>query len=201
MRAEDYFSSVAQDVFGDSLLALGARLTECGPLLVRYEAKNWFIELLALASDGPRYSPRVEIGPLPERGIQTVDKQVDVCRTAPVGSPLRRYNLTWRYSDPEQMREAFAKVRDEVFEPFALPYLSNPSFLTDLVIRQSVSVRKQHGAEVAAHNQSVHRAKASAALAAGDDAEYLRQMDFIAPDQQSKSERARIEYLRKRTRS
>ena len=70
MMPEEYFAPVAQAVFGPRLLALGARLTETGPLLVRYESKGWFVELLALANDGPRYSPRVEIGPLPERGCK-----------------------------------------------------------------------------------------------------------------------------------
>src|SRR6266540_2940268 len=109
MIAEEYFQPVAEEIFAETLRQLGANKIRSGPMVVRFEAGFWFVELLALPEDGPRYSPRVEIGPLPESGSMSRDKQVDVMHTVPADSPLRRYNLEWRYANPTEMREVYTR--------------------------------------------------------------------------------------------
>src|SRR5438270_7291516 len=116
MTAEEYFRPVAEEAFGDYLRSLGYVLTKSESLLLRFEKNDAFIELFALATDGPRYSPRVAIGPIPELGILTRQKQVDIMHALPEQSPLRRYNLDWRYTSPSEMKASFYRVRDEIFK-------------------------------------------------------------------------------------
>lgn len=82
--AESYFVFEIEPAFDETIKRIGGkRMPHSSPLLVRYEGENWFVECVALAEDGPRYAPRVEIGPLPELGILVRDKQVDIMHTLP----------------------------------------------------------------------------------------------------------------------
>jgi len=200
MAAEQYFQSIAEEIFSDILGQLGARRTRLLPLVVRFESGEWFVELLALAEDGPRYSPRVEIGPLPERGTLPRDKQVDILHTVPGNSPLRRYNLEWCYSDPIEMRHAYKRVRDEVFKPFALAVLLDRKRLNGLVASRSQEVQRQWEEEVAAHNDAVYRKKAQAVIAKKDFKSFLEQMRKIPEERQTKAERARVRFVEKQLR-
>ena len=56
MSAEKYFRRVANDVFSPLLKSLGARAVSNLPLLVRFETLSWFVEIMALKEDGPKYS-------------------------------------------------------------------------------------------------------------------------------------------------
>jgi hypothetical protein len=47
---------------------------------VRFQTDKWYVELLVLAREGPKFSPYVEIGPRPECGILTWQNQVDILR-------------------------------------------------------------------------------------------------------------------------
>jgi len=197
MLPEDYFAPIAQELFSHIMLRLGAEVGGVAPLSVRFEARDWFVELFALASDGPRYSPRVDIGPLPEIGLLSRDNQVDIMHTVPEGSPLRRYNLDWIYRDPAEMRNAFSRARDEIFVPYAIPLLSDQGSLKRLVAKRSREIGEQWKAEVEAHNDGVYRAKAQQAAAAEDYRGYLEHMRKIPSERLTKAERARVKYSEK----
>lgn len=197
MTAENYFQSVVEEVFAGTLRELGARKVRSTPLLVRFEEAHWFVELLALPEDGPHYSPRVEIGPLPERGVSSREKQIDVMHTVPADSPLRRYNLEWRYTNATEMREAYTRIRDEIFIPRAIPVLRDRDRLSRLVALRAETVQAEWTNEIATHNDAVYRAKAQAAIAAKDYAGFIEHMMNIPEERQSDAEKARIRYAQK----
>ena len=93
MPVEEYFDRVAEQVFGDALIALGANKVRTNPrgpwspLCVRFESTSWFVELVVLLEDGPRYSPRVHIGPLPELEFNKLGRNLDIMHCVPEGSP------------------------------------------------------------------------------------------------------------------
>ncbi len=201
MVAEDYFSRVAEDVFAATLLALGARKVLANPLCVRFVSIDWFVELIALHEDGPRYSPRVEIGPLPEISKDARDQRVDVMHCVPDGSSLRRYNIDWRYQDSDEMFESFIRVRDEIFKPYAIPFLVDQLSLVRLVKARSKAIEIEWAIEISEHNDAVYRAKAKAAMSAKDYREYIVCMSRISVERQTESERKRVAFSAKKIES
>jgi len=200
MTAEEYFQSIAEEIFAKTLNQFGAGKVSSGPLVVRFENDGWFVELLALSEDGPLYSPRVEIGPLPERGALARDKQVDIMHTVPADSPLRRYNLEWRYSGPAEMRQVYTRVRDGIFTPYAIPVLLDHERLTRLVASRSQQLQKQWRDETTAHNDAVYRAKAQAVIATKDYEAFIDQMKNIPEERQTEIERTRVHYAMQQVR-
>ncbi|MBS0410028.1 MAG: hypothetical protein JSR86_08945 [Proteobacteria bacterium] len=198
MAAADYFTAVARNVFADTLISLGAREVIVEPLLVRYEGNGWFVELLALPEDGPRYSPRVEIGPLPKLSVLPEYNRVDIALTVRPDSLLRGYNLLWPYSDAARMREVFIRVRDEIFVPSAVPVLLDRKVLIALITARSKQLYEQRLDEIERHNDAVSRKKANAALKAMDYREYLEELGKVSPERQTNAERAWIRYARKK---
>jgi hypothetical protein len=194
MSAEKYFRRVANDVFSPLLVSLGARAVANLPLLVRFETLTWFVEIVALKEDGPKYSPRVEVGPLPQLSRDRPHTQIDIMHFVSEGSPLRRYNLEWCYRDASEMQASFVRVRDEIFQPYAVPQLVNPLALMLLISARSRQIVTQHEQEVAAHNDAVFRAKAQVAKGLNDGRSYLAHMKRIPETRLTDTERKRIAY-------
>src|SRR5690349_13136652 len=110
---EDYFLSVVHLVFDEFFAMRRARFVDLGLNLVRYETPRWFAEAIYLPMDGPKYSPRVEIGVLPDLFVDPRRNRVDVLYTVPEGNELRQYNLMWRYTTRSEALAVFTRARDE----------------------------------------------------------------------------------------
>lgn len=200
MTAEDYFVRIAREVFASRLSDLGAEEVKIDLLTVRYQTLGWFVELFALGEDGPRYCPRVAVGPLPELGIMERDKQVDIMHTLPVGDPLRNYNLDWRYTNPDEMRHSFTRTLNEIFIPCALPLVLVPAQLKGLVVARSEDINKRWHEEIQSHNDSIYREKAIAAFTSKSWRIFLENIRHISEERQTDIERAKIQYAEKQLR-
>ena len=110
MAADEFFSRVGREVFEAYLKTLGAHyVDQSSTTVVRFAAHDWYVDLILLLEDGPRYSPRVEIGPLPELGSLSRERQIDIMHTVPIGNELRNYNLQWRYRDAAEMLSVYER--------------------------------------------------------------------------------------------
>jgi len=116
LPADVYFVSTVRDVFDEYFAERGAfPMAHCGASMMRYEAPEWFAEVIYLPSDGPRYSPRVELGVIPEPFVDPRRNRIDVLHTTPIDSDLQTYNLTWRYTNSHEARHAFVRDYDVVY--------------------------------------------------------------------------------------
>lgn len=196
--AESYFCPEVVGMFDDLMQRLGAiRVQWAQDLSVRYEGPHWFVECFALAEDGPNYSPRIAMGPLPEMGWLPRDKQVDIMHALPKESQLSRYNLEWRYSDASTMRAVFRRVRDEIFIPFAVPILFEPLALETLVRERSNALNRQWKDEIKQHNLSIIRRRAAAAWQAKDYSVFLKEMEAVPDGDMSPVDVQRIAFASK----
>lgn len=198
MSAEDYFLQVSEDVFSALMRGLGAKEICATSTHLRYEARDWFVEVLVLLNDGPRYCPRVEMGPLPELGVLPRETRVDIMHAVPAHSPQRDYNLAWRYEDRESMQNTFIRVRDQIFVPYAIPVLQDRELLVNLLQCRLREIEGQWKSETISHNDSIYRTKAQSALSAKDYHEYLVNMRHIPAERQTNSEAARVKYAKQK---
>lgn len=199
MRVEQFFGRVGREVFEACLMSLGARyFEEVSPTVVRFLADGWFVEMLVLLEEGPRYCPRVEIGPLPRLGLLPRQRQVDIKHTVPAGNELRNYILLWRYRDEDEMRAVYQRVRDEIFQPFAAPYLAQPTRLRELVYRRCEEVEREWEAKIAAHDEAISRTKADQAFRQANYAEYLAEMKEIPEARWSELDRRKVRYAERK---
>ena len=197
MLSGDFFLPVAISVFGEALGKLGARKSKSTPYSVRFETSDWFVDLFAIPKDGPPYCPHVEVGPLPPLGQHDYQNQVDIVTMLPKDSDLSDYNLRWRYFDPEEMKAAFSKIRDEVFIPYVIPFLRDQQELTEFVKAAANEVYEQWQEEVATHNSDIYHARAETAFKSKKFREFLNQMKKIPIDRRTKIDLARIKYAKK----
>ena len=194
MIAEEFFLPVAEKIFGKALINLGAVKCSSDPLIIRFESADWFVEIFALKSDGPRYSPRIEMGPLPEMGLLHREKQIDILFSLPIKSLLRQYNLLWRYSDADEMKLSFDRVLREIFVPFSVPLLSNKIALIDLVRNRNAEIEFIWKNEIYNHNDAVYREKANIELDRENIGEFLNLVGKISIDRLTDSELLKIKY-------
>jgi hypothetical protein len=200
MAADEFFSRVGREVFEPCLNSIGAsHVNQPLPTVVRFGSADWFVELILLLEDGPRYSPRVEIGPLPELGSLPRQRQVDIMHTVPIGNELRRYNLQWRYRDATEMRTVYEQVREQIFKPFAMPFLADPERLRTLVSDRCAEIERAWRAEIAHHNTSVYRSRADQAFQQGDYAGYLLHIGQIPEEGWSATDRRKIDFARRKS--
>lgn len=197
--ANYYFRDEIIEMFDELMRHLGAsRVQSSQDLCVRYEKSDWFVEFFALPEDGPKYCPRVAIGPLPELGFLSRDKQVDMMHTLPAGSALSRYNIVWRYTEPATMRAVFRRVWDEIFIPFALPILSDSPSLKSLVQARSSLINREWEEEIKQHNLSIIKSRATKAWEAKDFAQYVEEMETLQQADITELESLKLAFARKR---
>ena len=96
------------------------------------------------------------------------------------------------------MQASFVRVRDEIFQPYAVPQLANPLALMLLISAHSRQIVTQHQQEVAAHNDAVFRAKAQIAKGQHDGRSYVGHIKCIPEARLTEAERKRIAYYEKR---
>jgi hypothetical protein len=194
MIAEKYFEETALRVFADYLGGLGMNLVEADETHLRYSGAHCFIEVFVLSDDGPKYSPRIEMGPLPELGVMSRDRQVDIMHTLPVSSPLRRYNLEWRYADAEEMEAVFVRARDQIFDVYARPLLSKHDDLIELVQERSKEISERWQEEIADHNDTIYRRNAAKAFAEKRYREFIHEISKIPNERLSATELKKLSY-------
>lgn len=197
--AEAYFKRVAHEVFDNYFSRLGATVV---PVLVssliKYATYEWFAEILYLPSDGPNYSPRVEIGVLPEPFVDSRRNRIDVLHTIPPHNDLRRYNLSWRYTDERGAKMSLAQVRDEIVHIYALPYLQVPSRLRELLSTRRAELDREWEEEIRRHNDEIARVAAEEAFRTGDYVSVIRHLMTIQPESLTFAERKRLDIARQR---
>jgi hypothetical protein len=199
MAADEFFSRVGREVFETYLKTLGAHYCDqSSTTVVRFAANDWYVDLILLPEDGPRYSPRVEIGPLPELGSLSRERQVDIMHTVPIGNELRNYNLQWRYRDAAEMLSVYERAREQIFKPFAVQYLIDPERLRELVTRRREEIEREWRADIANHNEAIYRNKADHALHQADYANFVMHMEKIPEERWSAADRKKIEIARRR---
>lgn len=96
------------------------------------------------------------------------------------------------------MRVSYTRVRDEIFRPYVIPLLKEPSILGDLLTKRAAIIEAEWTEEIQAHNDSIHRRNALEAKQANDYRGYLAQMRLIPHERQSRTEQAWIEYAEKK---
>jgi hypothetical protein len=198
MAADQFFTQVGREVFEPLLKDLGARyVNQPSATLVCFAANEWFVELEVLPEDGPRYCPRVSIGPFPELGLLYRQRQIDIAQTVPIGNELGRYNLQWRYQDAAEMHTVYEQVREKIFMPFAVPFLADPERLRKLVSHRCEEIEREWKAEIAHHNESVYRSQAEQAFRQAKYADYLAQIRQIPEERWSAVDRARIKHAKR----
>lgn len=202
---ETYFTEIARKVFDDYFAHLGAYFVEessssisLSPshsasepnkyilgdrnkhYFIRYDGPTWFVEVLYLPSDGPRYSPRVVIGPIPETWTDPRRNRVEVLHTIPEGHDLRRYLFEWEYSTAEELERSLTKVRDLILESFTRPFLEDQEQLISLVAKRARMLDEETQTQTRNHNESIFRRLAEIAFQRRDYAEtarYLMKVD------------------------
>jgi hypothetical protein len=198
MAADIYFRSVAIDAFAEKLERLDARPVGDDPWAVCFENDRWFVEVIVFREERPKYCPRVHIGPLPLRSPDPARNRFDILHTLPDDSPLRRYNLLWRFADEVEMRAAYTRVLQEIFEPFVVDILDHAGRLEELLRCRTEEIDREWHAEIRRHNASVSKARAHELLDAGDHRGYLSEIERVPIDLLTPAEQARIEYIRKK---
>jgi hypothetical protein len=195
---EEYFGLGVRSIFDSAIQVLGGQeVAHLSPAMVRYEGLDWFVECFVLLEEGPRYCPRVHIGPLPERGLMIRDRQMDILHATPIDSPLRRYNLIWRYSSAEELNEIYSKVRDLIFLPYAVPLLRNNAKLVEAIQRHSEEVNSRWQKETEDHNSSIIRRKAATAWTVKDYPGFISEMEKLPSSSLTESEKHKLDYARK----
>lgn len=194
MTAEDYFEAEIHLVLGSYLSGLGLTVVSSQPRLVRFANRDCFVEALVFAEEGPKYCPRIEIGPLPELGGMSRDKQIDIMHTVPKSSPFRRYNLEWRYSNKEEMESVFSRVRDQIFDDYARPYLFDRVRLLEVVRVRSEEIDVQWQGEIRDHNDTICRRNAMKAFSEKNYREFIQEMAKIPLERLSPSEVKKLNY-------
>ncbi|GEM_PF-2044270 len=199
LPADVYFVSTVRDVFDEYFAERGAfPMAHCGASMMRYEAPEWFAEVIYLPSDGPRYSPRVELGVIPEPFVDPRRNRIDVLHTTPIDSDLQTYNLTWRYTNSHEARHAFVRVRDEIMMLYTDPFLNDVSQLRILLEKRSLELDRQWKDEIQQHNDGIAKEAADAAFRAGEYASVVQILKVISPDSLSPVDRKRLDAARKR---
>ena len=196
MIAEEFFLPVAEEIFCETLIKLGSVQRSSDPLRLRFESADWFVEIFALKSDGPRYSPRVEMGPIPEMGLLHREKQIDILFSLPIESSLRQYNLLWRYSNSDELKISFDRVLREIFIPFSIPLLSNKIVLIELVKNRNTEIELIWKNEIHKHNDKILREKANIELRKGNIEAFLKLIDEMPIDRLTDLEILKIKYLK-----
>lgn len=125
--------------------------------LIRYDGPSWFVEVLYLPTDGPRYSPRVVIGPIPETQIDPRRNRIEVLHTIPHENDLRGYVFQWEYTSAKELEMSLEKVRDLIFEPFVKPFLNDPQRLIALVDMRAKQLDEETQTQIRNHNESIFR--------------------------------------------
>jgi hypothetical protein len=197
-RIELYFVDVVRGIY-DQYFMNGHALCRCERTdLVRYEATNWFAEIFYFWTDGPRYSPRVAVGCIPDAFNDDPRRnRVDVMYIVPDGSSLRRYNADWRYRNETEARVVFARVRDEIVEPHVMPFLADSSRLHDLLMIRRQELDRQWKEEIQDHNEVIARRAADDSFRARQYDEFLEKMSSISADSLSAADRKKVEFALK----
>jgi hypothetical protein len=194
-----YLGRVVRDVFDEFFANRGAFHVSCNESnVVRYERQDWFAEAIYLPSDGPQFSPRVEIGVLPEVLIDPRRNRIDVLHTLPEGSELRRYNFMWKYTNEHEARLAFTKVRVRIMEVYIDPFLNDSPRLRRLLEDRCRELDQQSRMEADEHNQSIDREAAQSAFSAGDYESAVHYFSRIPAEALLASEKKKLEFARKR---
>ena len=145
-----------------------------------------------LTEDGPNYSPRIAIGPLPEMGPLPRHREVDIMHTVSPENPLRQYNVLWQFRNPLEMCDIFLRVREEIFKPFAEPYLRDAPCLCKLVSQRCAEVERNWHTQIVDHNEGICRKKAEKAFRACNYTEYLTLLSSISQERHSDIDKKRI---------
>ncbi|MFN0195371.1 MAG: hypothetical protein ACKVT0_01390 [Planctomycetaceae bacterium] len=172
LTADTYFAEAVTSIFDRFFREQDARREAfvCRNM-VRYSTTNWFAEVLYLPFDGPKYSPRVEIGPVPEIFDDPRRNRVDVMHTAPSDTEEHEYNLRWCFQSHHELEAALIAVRDRILTIYTVAYLQDSELLKRLLIYRRDVVEATWTNEINEHNDSIIRAEAEKAFF---DKDYVR---------------------------
>jgi len=199
MTADVFFIDVATAVFDDFFQKYGAqREPMTDPTAVRYSTDAWFAEVLYLPSDGPNYSPRVEIGCCPGIFDDPRRNRVDVMHTAAQNSEEYDYNLRWRYQTREALNSALIAVRDRILNVYSLPYLQDTNRLRTLLEQRHNVVEAAWTTEIDEHNDSIFRTDAEVAFRHKDYEKVIQCYGNIPPERRTKIDDSKLEIARNR---
>jgi hypothetical protein len=193
------FRRIVADVFDEYFGTRGAsRVNSDCDNVIRYHTDRWFCEVLYLPLDGPRYSPRVEVGVIPDLFTDPRRNRIDILHTTPVDSCLRRYNFTWRYANEREAREAFSRVRDEVLAVYTDAFIVDIARLELLLTAQCAELDQAWEKEIGQHNIEIVRGLAENAFRDGDYDSVVRQLAAIPLEELTTSDRRKLMIARKR---
>jgi hypothetical protein len=200
MTADAYFYDVATSVFDEYFQKLGAQRESINTsrCCVRYVTGSWFAEILYLPSDGPKYSPRVLIGCRKTLFDDPRRNRVDVMHTAPVDSEEHDYNLRWLYTSRDELEASLTSVRDRIVTVYAIPYLNDIGRLKALLTQRHDVIEAEWKEEIAAHNDSILRARAEQAFRAKDYELAFQCYSGILPQRRSKIDEAKRSFAMRR---
>lgn len=158
----DYFEPVGREVFGEYLRGHGftpGRVERSGSFT--YTRGDCYLELHYYVEQSPRYSPMVSIGLL--GGVAAHLREIGLWYAVPPASGVREYGL-WLFSDPDELRRALTRIRDEVVEVYARPLWENPERLAGLIERRE----REYIAEQKAEASGRRRVEAEQAFKSRD---------------------------------
>lgn len=197
--ADAYFVSVVRGLFDDFFSTRASMPLESARRdMVRYESHAWFAELIYLPEDGPRYSPRIEFGVLPELFADPRHNRVDAMHMIPSECELRHYNLRWRYSNESEAHSSLLRVRDEIIAVHATPYLANTAQLRRLLDVRAEELDGDWALQIQLHNEEVSRQTAQSAFNIGDYESVVRHLTAIPATSRSASDRRMLYVAMKR---
>ncbi len=154
----EYFTNTVEEVFDDYFLKHGLYRTEIKEKwAVTYILKNCFFCIDYEPDGGPMYSPYISIGPLPRLTDDPAQNCVDVQDIVPESTELHQYNVLWRYSNADELKETLTRIRDEIIEVYVLPLLNKPNHLRNLLKARVDKMIIQFDKEVQEHNDSENR--------------------------------------------
>lgn len=150
----DYFERIGREVFDEYMKRRGFGRGEADDIGgLTYHRGNQFATIDYSVEDRPTYSPHVEIGFTRTRSRRlrsyarwlvggsarpiSLDR-LPLWYAIPSDSQHRDYER-WRYSSEAELRQALARLRDEVVEVYARPLWEDPQELHNWIAKFSVS--------------------------------------------------------------
>lgn len=185
----DYFEPVGREVFEAYLRGHGfeaGRADEIGSL--SYARGDCRLRLHYYVEERPRYSPMVSIGLLGGAASRPALHEIGLWYAVPPGGEVRDYGL-WLFSDPDELRRALTRIRDEVVEVYARPLWENPERLARLIERRE----REFIAERRAEASGQRRAEAEQAFKSQDYGKAAALYGQMDDSELSPAERKRYE--------
>jgi hypothetical protein len=149
----DYFEPVAREVFDHYLRQHGfgnGEADETGSLT--YHRGEVTLQVYYWVEDFPDYSPMVSLGVDLKSPLVLASDAIGLWYAVPPNAEERNYE-TWHFSNAEEMRSVFTRIRDEVVEVYARPLWDDPDRLASLIDRRAEEYDAERSAEVVKRNK------------------------------------------------